>query len=293
MVSDWRDSAAGFATLADNRNGFVLSARTLHSAAFQWLSDEGLVERDKELRFLKCPVCRTRHPVEKDDTGHFMVCAEGIERLPPEKLVRWRCNWGELGKFLNRAARLDGSSKAILKNELSELGLLGKPSNGHMVLLARGLDHPETRQRVHRRLAEGASWAGGVLISTTRLHAPGDLPNGIHLVWLGDVLVPDHLRGDGVRPALWASLERNSDKKHTKRGQPAKPGDPQAEFRDRVRDGSAIRKIRREAAAIRNAQIRQFGDFRAQSVGHIENLIRSDFRAWREAGFPRAFNFPD
>ena len=293
MVSDWRDSAAGFATLADSRDGLVLSARTLHSAAFQWLSDEGLVEPGKELLFLNCPACRTRHPIEKDDTGHFMVCAQGVERLPAEKVVRWQCHWRRLGEFLNRSAGLDGSSKTILQNELSELGLLGKPSNGHLVLLARGLDHPGTRQRVFRRLAEGASWTGGVLISATRLHAPGDLPNGIRLVWLGDMLMPDHLRGDGVGPALWASLGRTSDKKHIKRGRPAKPGDPLATFLDRVRSESAKRKIGLEAAAIHKAQTTRLKKSRAQSVGHIENLIRPAFHAWREAGFPREFDFPD
>ena len=278
----WQNCAVDFAKLVEAPEGKSLPTPVTQSPEFQNLLDCGLILTGLERTTISCPRCREHHEIYRDKNGGaFVYCIDGPEEVDRSDLVRWRCDWRQLGLVISRNMQSDFHPRRVKAGWVMLVAELPFRNSSIPVWLARGLSSPQHAPLTLQALSSTTPRRQGLIIAPTNFRQV-DMPHGSKWLDLAAVFDPARLPNALDCDAVWrAAGPINAPPTVGRRGNPGKPGDPVQIFRDRVRDGKAMDAIGQEAAAIRKIESDRFGKKRAHSESHIENLIRGPFNAWQ------------
>ncbi|MEO1407134.1 MAG: hypothetical protein AAFV54_11665 [Pseudomonadota bacterium] len=201
-----------------------------------------------------------------------------------EELERWRVDAVDIIACLRALLALTGAADERLKDKF---WYIGDYQNGRHLIpiwLMRTSDEPEDIQFVRANLQNRAPDKTGVIISSNSLSSSIPWPRGSKILRLCDALsiVENQIFCD--QTALHARLPM--DIRPTRNvGRPLKGQfDYKGHFAMRAeRNEANPNSLSAEARALRDLSVTEFGEDQACTVGHIENLIRADYSAWKSS----------
>ena len=241
-----------------------------------------------------CPDCDVYHRVEQG-IGHTvsMSCAAGTRPVDAQTLRRWKIDTSGLLHFLKVQLQLDREADLRVEGAFWFLGLCDPGGGPFPVWLLR---HSPVQSRIGtvlQSLEKRSPAEAGVILVCRNGAEDLSWPRGSKACRLGDLFAAD---GDELsldQRVLLDCAPRNRQPK----GGPGRPSksklDVRKVFRDRVRQGLASKdSLANEANALREIEVLEVGEARARSARSIENMIRSDYRAYGESDFREEVVFP-
>ena len=242
-----------------------------------------LFHRVKDATTIYCEDCFAPHKPIKSSNGEFGIsCPAGTRLVAKEHLQRWRIDPVDLIGCLRTILALTGSAEQRLEGRLWYIGDFRNDQHLIPIWLMRACGEPEDIEFIRANLQKRSPDKPGVIISSNALSISIPWPRGSKILRLCDALsiVDNQIQFD--QSALHSRLP-NSVKAIRNVGRPLKGQfDYETHFAARAeRNEANPNSLRAEAQALRHLSVTQFGEDQACAVGHIENLIRADYRAWK------------
>lgn len=289
----WVDAVGEFALLAETSVGLPLEELTLASEAFQMLRSKKVIEQGIDAGSAYCPRCRVSHDVNRTDDGTYSwICCDGEEPIPYARVRRWKSNWRNTASWLADSLGLASSVRHVRQGQIAYLGELEMRRVSVPIWLVRGLGNAQTLTTLLAALAQASPRRKGLILSPVPTPHLA-LPNGSSCLGFNAFVDPNNALQPVSVSEVWRAGFGTIGPKAGKRGNPGKAGNPVAEFKDRVRNGKALRRIGEEAQAIQKLERSRFGRGNELSESDIANKIRPVFHAWKAAEYPEDFFDPD
>jgi hypothetical protein len=286
---EWRDTATGFAQLAEAIEPLRLGMKTSQSPAFRQLTAQKIVERAPDATTIFCRDCKANHDVETTRSGgRQVICRDGPVFIRDDEVERWRCNPRNLALLLRGQLKTGGQRRSSSAGFVFSLGALGSGADGFPVWLVRGFSSHPFRQRALVVLAKASPTLPGVIISSGRWEEQIQLPYGSNAVWMGDVF---RFSDGGWSLDVDEIYRRAPNARATgrDRGRPKKQGDPVALFLERVASDEALRDFRGECDAIHRRLAARHGKDSTYAPSSVVRMLGVTFKRWEAFGFPVNF----
>jgi len=279
--------------LAETSAGLPLAEPTLASQAFQMLCSNKVIEQGIDAGSVYCSRCRVAHDVSRTDSGTYSwICCDGEEPITYGRVRRWKSNWRNTANWLADSLGLASSVRHLKQGQIAYLGELEMRRASVPIWLVRGLGNAQMLPTLLAALAQASPRRKGLILSPVPTPHLA-LPNGSSCLGFNAFVDPNNALQPVSVSEVWRAGFGTMVPKAGKRGNPGKPGDPVAEFKDRVRNGTALRRIGKEAQAIQKLERSRFGRGNELSESDIANKIRSIFHAWKAAEYPLDFFDPE
>lgn len=276
----------------------ILCAALEHGESADWSPDTDMAGGLKalvlnrivvELSLAKqavCPHCYNICDVRPVGDGTYRLLCEDQTFVEMDALRRWRADGAALAVFLNAGLNLFGSVDERVDGQLWLLGRMQGRGDGFPVWLLIGGHDAAIRLSCLQHFQRRGPAEQGVLISTSPAALATVWPRGNQAVLLEDVLSVSKAEEVNVATnAIWTAAPPGKRRPGQKGAHKKNANDVVTVFWQRVVDGAASRKsCAQEARNIAEIEARRYGD-QARGAGAIENLIRADYRRWKESGF--------
>lgn len=242
-----------------------------------------LFQRVRDEATAYCEDCFVPHKVIKSGSGKMSIsCSAGTRLVEELDLARWRIDPFDLIRCLQGGLELNGVADERHYHKFWYLGEYRTDNHFIPVWLMRACNEPADIQLVRKSLEDRSPDKAGVIFASNPLASSINWPRGSKVLRLSDAVSIVANRVLLARSAFHARLPENVYPRRA-RGRPIKGKlDYREHFAMRAKSNEAVpSSLTAEATALRNLSVLKFGEDQACSVGHIENLIRDAYNAWK------------
>ena len=242
-----------------------------------------LFHRVKDATTIYCEDCFAPHKPIKSSNGELSIsCPAGTRLVAKEHLQRWRIDPVDLIGYLRTTLALIGSAEQRLEGRLWYIGDFRNDHHLIPIWLMRACSEAEDIEFVRANLQKRSPDKPGVIISSNVLSISIPWPRGSKILRLRDALsiVDNQIQFD--QSALQSRLPKGV-KAIRNVGRPLKGQfEYKTHFAARAeRNEADPNSLRAEAQALRDLSVAEFGEDQTCAIGHIENLIRAEYRVWK------------
>ena len=263
------------------------SWRLLGTDRAQHLIKEGVFAETKPRKSVVCSDCFVSHPIQKNEAGELEVVCEGGRRIVHRDEVRiWRVQLSGFADWLS--GMLSGRAKAEqrIPNILWYLGDTDLGGGAFPVWFARCCDRIGQVDAIKGSLERRSPAEQGILLSSSSAAETVSWPRDTQTLRLADVLVATESGWDLSVQQMRAKAPIHRQQSGVKGALRKNDFDNVAVFRSRVVNGMADRKsLVAEARALLGIQRQMYSAEQCHKIDHIQNVIRREYGAWRDADF--------